>query len=58
MKPTKLRPYAFLIHPLQAKALQALKERDGVPHGVSIRRALDRYLQQQGVLKPVRKKRG
>jgi hypothetical protein len=58
MKQPKLKPYAFLIRPEQVVALQKLKERDGVPHGESIRRALDRYLQQHGVLKPVPKKRG
>jgi hypothetical protein len=50
----KLKPYAFLIRPDQVDALQALKERVGVGHGESIRRALDQYLQQQGVLKRAR----
>jgi hypothetical protein len=51
---TKLKPYGFLIDPAHVVALQALKERDGVPHGVSIRRALDHYLREKGVLKTPR----
>jgi hypothetical protein len=51
---TKLKPYAFLIRPDQVNALQALKERVGVGHGESIRRALDQYLRKQGVMKPAR----
>ena len=54
MAQKKLKPYAFLIDPMQVEALQRLKERDGAPHGVSIRRALDEYLRRKRVLKSPR----
>lgn len=46
---------SFYIDAELQQALKALKERDGVPEAESIRRALSRYLEAQGVLKGQRR---
>jgi hypothetical protein len=53
MSPKKA--YTFRIDPHLDAALKALKARDGVPEGETIRRALTGYLTKKGVLKTPRK---
>ena len=54
MAPRKL--YNFYIDPGLAAGLKAVKARDGVPEGESIRRALAEYLKMKGAMKPERKR--
>ena len=44
------KQYGFLISEELANGLKALKERDGVPEGETIRRALAEYLARKGVM--------
>ncbi len=48
--PPRLKPYAFLIDPVLARALKRLKKRDGIPEGEAIRRALAKFLTAEGVM--------
>lgn len=41
--------YGFMIDPELVDALKRLKERDGVPEGETIRRALARWLRSKGI---------
>jgi hypothetical protein len=47
----KRKRYSFFIDPEHAKGLKVLKERDGIPESVQIRRALAAWLDQRGALK-------
>jgi hypothetical protein len=49
MEATRKR-YSFFIGNEQADALKALKARDGIAESEAIRRALDQFLQDRGVL--------
>jgi hypothetical protein len=46
----RLKPYAFLIDPVLARALKRLKRRDGIPEGEAIRRSLAKFLTSEGVM--------
>jgi hypothetical protein len=46
----RLKPYAFLIDPMLARALKRLKRRDGIPEGEAIRRALAKFLTSEGIM--------
>jgi hypothetical protein len=47
--PRTRKLYSFWIDPAQAAGLKAIKERDGVPESVQIRRAIDTWLNEKGV---------
>jgi hypothetical protein len=53
---TPKRIYSFMIDPDLAAALKAVKERDGVPEGEQIRRALRQWMERRGVMKAERKR--
>jgi hypothetical protein len=57
---TSRRRYSFFIDAEHAEGLKAVKERDGVPESVQIRRALAEWLEKRGALKTggKRKKKG
>ena len=48
----------FRIDPDLAEGLKAVKERDGVPEGEQIRRAVRAWLESKGVIKAERKRVG
>jgi len=49
--------YSFWIDDRQAEGLKTVKERDGVLESEQIRRAIDAWLEQKGVVpKPARKR--
>jgi len=50
--------YSFWIDAEQADGLKAVKDRDGVPESVQIRRALNEWLQNRGVMKPIKARKG
>ncbi len=45
----KMKLKSFLLPPEMDRGLKALKERDGVPEGVAIRRAIALFLADMGV---------
>jgi Ribbon-helix-helix domain len=49
--------YSFWIEHEQAAGLKAVKERDGVPESEQIRRAIDAWLEAQGVMGKAARKR-
>ena len=49
MSPRRL--HSFYLDPEISKGLKALKQRDGVAEGESVRRALSAYLERQGITK-------
>lgn len=51
----KDRPLAFRPDDDLLEAMEALRERDGVPYSEQIRRALRAWLEQKGVLKKPKK---
>ncbi len=54
---TPLRPTNFRLEEELLEALQAIKERDGVPVSVQVRRALQAWIESKGVrVKPARKR--
>lgn len=50
------RKYSFWIEEHQAEGLRTVKERDGVLESEQIRRAIDRWLVEKGVMKTDRKR--
>jgi predicted DNA-binding protein len=56
MSPSAKRQTAFRIDPEIMDALQALKERDGIPISEQVRRALRAWVDQKGLIKPERKR--
>jgi hypothetical protein len=48
---TNRKRYSFFIDPEHAEGLKAVKERDGIPESVQIRRALAEWLKKRGGLK-------
>jgi hypothetical protein len=48
-------PRSFRIDATQARLLKQIKTRDGIPESEQIRRALDLWFEQKGVMKPKRK---
>jgi hypothetical protein len=48
--------YSFWIDDAQAEGLKAVKERDGVLESEQIRRAIDAWLREKGVMKADRKR--
>ena len=48
---TPRRKYSFYIDDQQAEGLKQIKERDGVLESEQIRRAIDGWLQNKGVVK-------
>lgn len=50
MTPRTRKLYSFWIDPAQAVGLKAIKQRDGVPESEQIRRALDTWLKEKGVM--------
>jgi hypothetical protein len=52
---TPRRKYSFWIDDEQAEGLKAIKERDGVLESEQIRRAINRWLEEKGVMKSERK---
>jgi hypothetical protein len=54
---TKKRRYNFFLSDDLRLGLAKLKARDGVPESESIRRALARYLEEQGVIKKSRQRK-
>ncbi len=55
---TPRRKYSFYIDDQQADGLKQIKERDGVLESEQIRRAITRWLEEKGVMKPERKRAG
>jgi hypothetical protein len=49
MTPRTRKLYSFWIDPEQAAGLKRVKERDGVPESEQIRRALNSWLNRNGV---------
>ena len=49
MSPRKLA--AFMLDEELIEGLKAIQERDGLPQSVQVRRVLEAYLREQGVLK-------
>jgi hypothetical protein len=47
--------FTFWIDAHHDAALKAIKERDGIPVTEQLRRALDRWIERKGVMKPKRK---
>lgn len=54
MSPKKY--YTFMIDPDLAEALKAAKQRDGMPEGEQIRRALKAWFSRRPVMKSERKR--
>jgi hypothetical protein len=50
------RRYSFWIDDQQAEGLKVVKERDGVLESEQIRRAINRWLEEKGVMKAERKR--
>ena len=50
------RKYSFYIDDQQYQGLKAVKERDGVLESEQIRRAINRWLEDKGVLKAERRR--
>jgi hypothetical protein len=53
--PKKTIPRSLRLDATQARLLQEIKERDGIPQSEQIRRALELWFKQKGVLKPKQK---
>lgn len=53
---TPRRKYSFYIDDVQADALKAIKERDGVLESEQIRRALNDWIEKKEVMKAERKR--
>jgi hypothetical protein len=51
--PNKQRQTAFRIPTDLSDAMQAVKDRDGVPQSEQVRRAIREWLEKRGVLRPV-----
>lgn len=51
----KTIPRSLRIDATQARLLREIKDRDGIPQSEQIRRALELWFEQKGVLKPKRK---
>lgn len=49
-----LKRYSFYIAPAQAQGLKAVKQRDGIPEGEQIRRAINDWLEKKGIKKSER----
>jgi hypothetical protein len=55
---TPRKRYGFWIDDEQAAGLKFVKERDGVLESEQIRRAINRWLEEKGVMKTERKRAG
>jgi hypothetical protein len=53
---TPRRKYSFWIDEEQAHGLRLVKERDGVLESEQIRRAINKWLEEKGVIKAERKR--
>jgi len=53
---TPRRKYSFYIDDEQAEGLKEIKDRDGVLESEQIRRAINRWLEEKGVMKSERKR--
>ncbi len=53
---TPKKSYHFMIDSELDAALKRMKERDGIPEGEQIRRALREWLRKKGVMKAERKR--
>lgn len=53
---TPRRKYSFYIDDQQYEGLKVVKERDGVLESEQIRRAINRWLEEKGVMKAERKR--
>ena len=53
---TPRRRYSFWIDDQQYEGLKVVKERDGVLESEQIRRAINRWLEEKGVMKAERKR--
>jgi hypothetical protein len=53
---SRLRQTAFRLDPELLEALQTIKRRDGIPVSEQVRRALQTWVSEKGILKPERKR--
>ncbi len=56
LQPNKIM-YSLRLDPAHARLLKEIKARDGVPESEQIRRGLLLWFEQEGVIKPKRKRK-
>lgn len=56
MQSPKKVMYSLRLAPEQARLLKAIKARDGIPESEQIRRALEIWFEQKGMVKPKKKR--